>query len=298
MAQLFGWQGFPAQQKALKDNGIKILWEQTHRPADPAKLLEALQGTKSMENEDVIFWYGHDEPGDTELESAEALSRSFHEIDIRRPTYSVCCSPRLLDRQVKCADIIAPDPYPYDGPDASILMVADWVDRAWKATKWEKPVICVPQSFGEPEGPFRAMAYLALTHEARGLIWYPWDDQWFDQYKRPVGIKHFPEQQKVFGDICHQIRTLSPALLNRDCRRQFKSADGAIHGLFCQEPAGKRYMLLVNPHKVGNSIDCSKLAPLWCADSLERLFGGGEKTYGADDTLELKPYETRVYVVK
>ena len=298
MVQLFSWHGYPGQQKILKKHGIKILWEQNFRTPDTEKLRGFLTGGKALENEDVIFWYAQDEPGDNELASAEALSKSFHEIDVRRPTYMVSCSPRLLEKQAKCADIIAPDPYPYGGPNSSIVGVANWVGRAWKATKWEKPVICVPQSFGEPEGPFRAMAYLALTHEARGLIWYPWDDQWFDQYKRPVGLRHHPDQQKVFRDICNQIKALTPALLNKQGRRQFKSEDGAIHGLFCQDPDGTRYMMIVNPHKVANQIDFSKIEALWCAGSLERHFGEGTKTCKADATMDLKPYETGVYIVK
>ncbi len=293
--QLFSWNG--SALKVADKLGIKVIWEQNHRnPENAGRIIKDPKAeTKLIDQPSIIAWYAKDEPYENELEWSQNLSEAFHKADVGRPTFMVSCQPRLFNSHAGTADIMAPDPYPYWKNDDRITAVADWVDLAWKATKGDKPVICVPQSFGhEPEGPFRAMAYLALAHEARGLIWYPWDDG--KNGKNPnggIGLKYNPKLQKVFSQVVSEVKTLSPALLNKEGRRQFKSEDEKIHGLYCQETPKKRYLLLVNPHDEENTIDPRKLDGLEGVSELKELFGEGK--IQTSDELTLKPYETKAY---
>lgn len=287
--------------KIAEKYGIKVIWEQNHR--NPDNVNGTINNQKEREkgspqvidDPNIMAWYANDEPYESEIEKATKLTEAFHKTDISRPTYMVSCQPRLFPAHAGTADIMAPDPYPYHKPEDKITMVADWVDKAWAATKGDKPVICVPQVFGvETEGPFRAMAYLAVTHEARGLIWYPWDDGKSDKNPRGgTGLKYNPELQMVFKDVVSQIKTLSPALLNKEGRKQFKSADGKIHGLFCQEKNKKRYMLLVNPYNEQNTLPLNTIEGLKGVSELKELFGDGKANTA--EPLIMKPYETKAY---
>ena len=297
--QLFSW--FPAALPIADELGIKVIWEQNHRNAN--NIVGCIQnqrfnkkgGPTLIEQPSIIAWYGVDDPYESNTADAIRLSEAFHRGDISRPTFMVSCRPRLYPQHVKCADIFAPDPYPYHKKGADILMVADWMDAAWKATKGDQPVICVPQcSAWVDEGPFRATAYLALTHEARGIIWYPWDDG--ADKKSPYGgrgLKYNPELQVVFKDVVSQIKVLTPALLNKEGRKQLKSADGKIHGLFCQDKSGDRLMILVNPYDAENTIDLAKTPGLEGFSKLNGLFEND--TAPTDKPLILKPYATKAY---
>ena len=298
MVQVFSWS--PDLITACRQTGTKVLYEFMHKtPENVGQHISNTVGwgehTFVLKNEDhVIMWYSADEPAESWTLWTEAVSEAFHRADRTRPTYFVNCTSHILPMQVNCADIIAVDNYPYGNEKSEITSIADFIDNAHEACRRTKPVVFIPQSFGhEPEGPFRAMVYLALAHEVNGIIWYPWDDKWFDRNKADVGIKYNPAQQEILKKLVAEIKELAPALMNPVRRQQFKSEDGKIHGLFCQD-GKKRYMILVNPHKTENTITLDKLPPLRSRMPMKGAFDGAkEKSYGK---LTLAPYATKVYL--
>lgn len=283
--QLWSWEGLKGIDAAAA-LGIKVIWEQNHREHSSA-IRANVPNLRNKTN--LLAWYAMDEPYEIQQSLAKAITDNFHGLDKGHPTFMVSCTPQLFDSHADTADIMAVDPYPY--PHRPLTLVADWMDQAWRATKGNKPVIAVLQSFGkEPEPEFRSMAYLALVHEARGIFWYPWYDN------KTTGMKHNPGLQAACKKLCGEIRTLTPALLNKSGRRQFRSADSKIHGMFCSDPAGKNYLLLVNPHKQSNSIALNNLPELKNIAVLSELFGAG--SVDPRHALSMKPYETRVFTVQ
>ncbi len=278
--QLWSWDA--SGLEIAKKLGIKVLWEQNHR--SPTVIAESIPRLK--DDPTIVMWYGRDEPYEADFASSLAMHEAFHQADEGRPTFMVTYTPRLFPQHAKLADIMASDVYPF--PHQPITQIADFIDQAWAATQGDKPIFAVLQSFGADADPaMRAMTYLALTHEARGILWYPWDDG------NNIGLKYHPTSREIVKQLAAEIRTLSPALLTKDGRRPFKSADGKIHGMFCKTPAGERYLLLVNPHAEQNTLtprDCQELK-----DTAAMKDAFTKETVPAEHPLIMKAYEARTF---
>ncbi|MDO4570970.1 MAG: hypothetical protein Q4D38_11335 [Planctomycetia bacterium] len=284
--QMFSWFGEQSLTEPAKYD-MRVIYEQNHRSGDDWVGEKAVELAKKHSN--ILMWYGMDEPTEQTREKAKAIHEVYHKYDKRHPTFVVSYTPTLFPEQVDLGDVFAVDPYPY--PRRPINMVSEWMEKAWNATKGEKPVICVPQSFGKesPEA-LRAMAYQAVVHEARGIIWYPWDDG------GTTGLKHHPNLHPVMKTLVHEIKTLSPALLNKDGRVAFKSPNDGIHGLFCQEQSGKRYLILVNPQTTDETLELNSLEALQNAKELRGVFGTASAN--PKGSITLKSYQTCVFEIR
>ena len=250
-------------------HGLKVLYEQNHRGGGE-EWVGKTAAELAAKHPNLLMWYAADEPQiqGTTHDAAKRVNDVYHRWDRGHPTFMVSCTPPLFAAQTALGDIFAVDPYPF--PKHPLTMVSDWMGRARAATGG--PVFCVLQCFGtETPEALRAMAYLAVVQEARGILWYPWDDG------GASGLKHHPELHGAIRQIVSEIKTLSPALLNKEGRRPFTLADGNVQGLYCQEGPRKRYMILVN---AGTSEQTVDLPPL----------------DGLTGKLTLRPYETKVYV--
>ncbi|MCL2104782.1 MAG: hypothetical protein FWH21_06985 [Kiritimatiellaeota bacterium] len=250
-------------------HGLKVLYEQNHRGGGE-EWVGKTAAELAAKHPNLLMWYAADEPqiqGATH-DAAKRVNDVYHRWDRGHPTFMVSCTPPLFAAQTTLGDIFAVDPYPF--PKHPLTMVSDWMGRARAATGGG-PVFCVLQCFGtETPEALRAMAYLAVVQEARGILWYPWDDG------GASGLKHHPDLHETMRQIVSEIKTLSPALLNKEGRRPFTLADGNVQGLYCQEGPRKRYMILVN---AGTSEQAVDLPPL----------------DGLTGKLTLRPYETKVY---
>ena len=284
------WSWF--NERALTDparHGLRVLYEQNHRGSGEEWIGERAKDIADK-YPNLLFWYAIDEPSASAFEAAQRVNDVYHKWDNRHPTFMVSCTPPLFTSQVPLGDIFAVDPYPY--PKNPVTMVSDWMDMAWAATAGDRPVICVPQAFGtETPEILRVMSYLGVVHEARGILWYPWDDG------GTSGLKHHPALHGAMKQIVSEFTALSPALLNKDGRKQFKCADGKVHGLCCQEHPKKRYVLLANTEATGQSVDLRTLDALSGAKELKEAFGSGvlDLKGAAGTEVTLGPYEVRVY---
>ena len=286
--QMWSWFADKAFTEPAK-HGMKVLYEQNHRGGG-GEWVGKTAAELADKFPNALLWYGLDEPSAVMFNAAKKLNDTYHAWDKRHPTFTVSCTPALFAPQTAFGDIFAVDPYPV--PNRPITMVSDWMDAAWAATGGDRPVFCVPQCFGtETPETLRAMSYLAVTHEARGIIWYPWDDG------GKSGLKHHPALHPAMKQIVSEMKALSPALLNKEGRRQFKSADGKIHGLYCQESPKRRYMVLVNTEATEQALDLRPLDGLKGAKALKEIFTNATLNLSGNASLTLGPYEVRVYEI-
>jgi hypothetical protein len=159
-------------------------------------------------------------------------------------------------------DIMGVDLYP--APRNPLTQVSDEAEIAKAAVAFHKPVWVVPQAFGwyqytstntdrghtpsaaelqEGRAPTyeesRCMTYLALTHGAKGLIYYCYYD-----------LRVLPQYQEMWGwlkSIAAEVKTLSPVLLSPDDRGTAVClpSNGKIDTRLKQH-GGRLYLIAVN----------------------------------------------------
>jgi hypothetical protein len=95
-----------------------------------------------------------------------------------------------------------------------MLKVSSFLDEARAALRYRRPALAVLQAFGEPVGTdglmptpaeLRCMTYLALVHEARGIIFFSYS------YNGPMRENN-PAQWREIKKCATEIRDLAPAL--------------------------------------------------------------------------------------
>ncbi|HNX36422.1 MAG TPA: hypothetical protein PKM57_17500 [Kiritimatiellia bacterium] len=269
-------------------HGLKAIFELNHKSAQIARDAVA----KFASHPALLMWYGLDEPAEGSYGMAETLRDAYHASDDRHPVYSVSCRPDIFEEQAAFADVFAHDPY------GKPQRAAEWMTRATAAVRNRKPVLCVLGTFGqETDDELRAAAYLALAHDARGILWYPWHQMGGGPLG--VGLKKSPAQQAVIKQLCSEIAALAPAL-TAPARRPFVSEDGKLHGLYADCPA-KRYLLLVN--STSDKIESEAIIPTAekVSQSFRDLFKRGSDVLAVTSgrfRIALAPQETRAYATE
>ena len=266
-------------------HGLKAIFELNHKSEQIVRDVVAKFGA----NPEVLMWYGLDEPAEGSYGLAETMRDAFHACDDQHPVYAVSCRPDAFAEQAAFTDVFAHDPY--GKPQKAV----EWMTQSVAAVENRKPVICVPGVFGkETAEELRATAYLALAHDARGVIWYPWNQMGGGPLG--AGLKNSPEQQAVIKQLCSEINALEPAL-TAPVRYPFASNDGKLHGILCAK-LPQRILLLVNntPEKINAE------AGIPGAENVSNEFRDffkkrDESLYvrSGKFRIALEPYETRVY---
>ncbi len=270
-------------------NGLKVVYEFNHKRRRIYKDVVENHGA----NPAILMWYGVDEPSEGSYGVAEELRSTLHEADENHPVYTVSCREDAYAEHASFADVFAIDPYgePKKAVECLPLAVA--------ALKGMKPLIFVPGAFGKEETPeeMRATAYLALTCDARGIIWYPWSQA--GGGKIGIGCKNSPEQQATISNICAEVTAMLPAL-TAPVRVPFASEDGRLRCLYAQGP--KRYVLMVNstPEKLETVALLPTLTPgvKKTNAKMKDYFKMSEEVVDVNEgvfRIDLEPYGTRVY---
>jgi len=285
--QYWTWDGQAGLDQASKHN-LKAVFELNHKSEQIVRDVVAQYGRRS----EVLMWYGLDEPAEGSYGLAATMRETFHACDDQRPVYMVSCRPDVFAEQAAFADVFAHDPY--GKPEKTL----DWMIKANVAVDHRKPVVCVPGVFGkETPEELRAAAYIALANDARGILWYPW--QQVGGGPLGVGLKNSAEHQAVIKQLCSEIRALEPALTTPG-RHPFSSVDGKLRGIYCPKPP-QRYLLVVNatPHQlkteavIPNAEDVSQEFRDFFKERDEVL-----PVQSGKFQISLKPYETRVYLAE
>jgi len=282
--QFWTWHGQGGLDRAAAQ-GLKVVFELNHKGEQIVRDVAA----KFRENPAVLLWYGLDEPAEGSYGMAEIMRSTFHACDDQHPVYMVSCRPDLFAEQANFADVFAHDPY---GKPRKAL---EWMVKSVAAVNNRKPVICVPGVFGkETDEELRATAYLAIAHDARGIIWYPWHQMGGGPLG--VGLKNSPAQQAVVKQLCTEIRALGPALTT-PVRRPFASGDGKLHGICC-EKLPQRYLVLVNatPEKIQAEATIPGAENV--SQGFRDFFKKREDVLSVESgrfRIAMEPYETRVY---
>lgn len=290
--QIWSWDGTKALE-ILEKKGIVALWEQNH--ASPQTIAE--HGKKLAAHRSLGLLYTGDEPSEERFDQMHAINDAWHQHVPNRPTYVVSYVPVNFTQNAAMADILAVDTYPW--PHTPITAVSNIMDMARKATKGKQSIIFVPQCFGkEPEDAWRSMAFLALTHGAKGLIWYPWNQVGGG----PVGLgmHDHPELQKAAKRLITELKAISPALTSTIPARYFVEANGKLHGMVCFDVEKQTaYLLLTNPtqEKLQYTLEIPELEE--SATTLKEAFSNQSiPVKQCEVSLNLEPYATRIYAWK
>lgn len=210
----------------------------------------------------MLAWYLNDELPRKLVPQLEEYYQRVKAFDPHHPCYIVLCDMSELAYFANTTDVYGVDPYPI--PTKPVTTVSDWMEASNAAVKGRKPTWLVPQAFAwyqyKPTGSDRGrkpteeelktgraptyeeercMTYLALTHGAKGLIYYCYYD-----------LRVLPQYEEMWGwlkSIAAEVKTLSPVLLSPDDLGEvtFAPADAPMHTKLKQFN-GQRYLMAVN----------------------------------------------------
>ncbi len=267
---------------------LKAVFELNHKSAQIARDAVA----KFASHPALLMWYGLDEPAEGSYSMAGALRDAYHTSDGQHPVYSVSCRPDIFAEQAELADVFAHDPY------GKPQQVAEWMTRAVAAVQGRKPVFCVLGCFGQERADeLRSAAYLALAHDARGILWYPWHQMGGGPLG--VGLKNSPTQQAVIQQLCAEIAALTPAL-TATVRHPFVACDGRLHGILLEGRA-QRLLLLVNATPEKMEVEAELPGNTEGARTFRDFFkrrGDALSVTSGHFHIALAPYETRAYAAE
>lgn len=315
MCQFWNWDATPENLEHIAKAGMSIIWEGQAwgravylNPAtskdEPVfqKELAIMRDTaaKIRNNPALAMWYVGDEPSPYHLPSLKLINKTWHEADEDHPTYLVATG-NYKELQ-EASDILAIDCYlVYRGNRNSLSIVADAADNARKGVDFRKPVIAVPQAFGnnathhEKPEDVRCMSYLYLTHGVRGMMWYCWKET--GDKTGEEGAGHHPATQEVLKELIKEIKVFAPALMEPG-QRMFKSQDGRIHAMLCGSDTTGKFLLLVNGAEEPSDSVLS-VPELTGKVTFDRLFGTADaKVSEGCLKVKMEPLATAVYKIK
>ena len=196
------------------------------------------------ENPGIIMWYSADEPHEGADAKLEHDYNHYHELDPNRPTFICSCRPDLFPIHRKYTDVLGFNPggkaKTYAG---HLAVVTNWLQRAKAATEGQQALVLVPGVLSKSTmEKRRSVAYLAITHDIRGILWYCWKQTGGGPIGK--GLVENPEDQAQMKELLAEIKTFVPALLSTG-RRTFE--EGFIHGIALpNNPRMKRYVIMQN----------------------------------------------------
>ncbi len=219
----------------------------------------------------VAFWYIDDEPHGPGRQPEDMLARYElgSRLDPTHPSFLLHNRPPEFQRYAPACDIFATDSYPLrrEG-DTNIMPVATWTRAAVDAVANRKPVWIALQCYTTrsteestagrdllPRLPtideLRCMGYLALAEGARGLLYYAFDDTYYNRGGiRGVNLAaEFPEfwagMKGLMGELrAHEAIWTAPYA---QIAAPICSNDAIVVSRFPLSDGEAAYVLAVNP---------------------------------------------------
>lgn len=268
----------------------------------------------------LLFWYLDDEPGGEGRQPEDILKRwgQWSEADPTHPHFLLHNKPAEFMRYAPACDIFATDPYPIRrDAQADLMHVVRYTEGAVSAVFDRKPVWVALQCYtvkavsdagksrdGVPRLPsqdeLRCMSYLSLASGARGLLYYAFDDTYYNNGAiRGVNIgKEYPEfwaqmvvvmkeigaQQQVWTAPYAALRpkSLSPDIVVQ--RRPYVCG-------------GKTYVLVVNPKYEPREVRVKLPGIRRTGEAKDALGGTPGKITNGELTDTLQALQAKCYVL-
>lgn len=227
------------------------------------------------------MWYAPDEPlheGNNKF--ASDVSDIYRQGDPSHPIICVDFNPPRYALNARCSDVFGTELYIFnkDG-ETPFWKAVDLMDVAHDAVQQRKPIFGVPRATGgERVEDERVVTWIALTHDARGLFWYAWDEG----NDLGLGLKYDTALQEGLRGIIAQVRELIPAL-TAPVRRPF--VEEKVHGMVCDD-GETRTLLVINMAQEQKAVPT---IPEFQGLSPEPVFGEPAIT------VPLAPLESRAY---
>lgn len=212
----------------------------------------------------ILAWYLNDELPRTLEPALEGYYQKVVDTDPTHPCYVVLCEMSEVKYFPATTDIMGVDLYPV--PSQPLTLVSDEAETATSAVHGHKPIWIVPQAFAwyqygtnpdrghtptaeelkQGRAPTfdetRCMTYLALTHGAKGLIYYCYYD-----------LRLLPQHKEMWDwmkKIGLEAKTLSPILLSPDDFGTVPCAPASAHiHTKLKRYNGRLYLMAVNPDR-------------------------------------------------
>lgn len=197
----------------------------------------------------VMGWNPGDEPAARGITAAEMFQRydRFKQLDPNHLAYTVICIPAQYGRYAGGTDVLAPDPYPMPKHDVDDVFHRLQEARQ-EARKVDTTVWAVLQCFGgyggwtRPPSPqeFRAMTYLALLAQVKGIIYYTYADNSFS-------LPSSPELYHAAQTLPAELADLLPMVMDGHFELHAANADRVYVGSWIMN--GRRRLVIVNADK-------------------------------------------------
>ena len=197
----------------------------------------------------LLFWYAPDEPlHEPDYAFAVQVTDLYRRDDPFHPIILAHFNPPRFAMESPAADVIAPECYATNAKgDEPYRRNTDLLDVAHDAAGGRKPLTAVLYccSHQTPED-VRVGVWSALAHDARGLLWYAWDEGQPKEGREGNGLKYHDDVKEAIKGQLAQIRELMPALL-APVRRTFVTTNH-VHGVVSDNGA-ERTLLVINMNK-------------------------------------------------
>ncbi len=306
--QWWHWDATPETTAALAQAGIWGIYEPdlwgkiVHKDdgwmtndAPYREVVRKLKGSPALG-----MWYIADEPSSSALPKLKKVNDLYHSEDEDHPTYLVCANNEMRELSAAC-DVLALDVYPfYYGGEGPAARMANTMDFGRASTDFRKPIIAVPQSFGDNErhhekpAHVRSLSYLSIIHGARGVIWYCWKET--GDKTGAEGAGNHPATAAEIKALIAEFKVLSPALMEPGART-LKSDGGNIHAILCGNNTTGRYLICANSADT-SAEETLKLTELADGIKLKGLFGAGDqKITKSALKLKLPAFGTAAYAL-
>lgn len=254
-----------------EENGIMVSvnLEGVLRAHLPWKVPEVIKSF--MDHPAVFAWYTCDEPDHAQWTvpppEMRLATKLLHKADPNHLTWTVVMpwADSNIYQYADTVDIIATDVYPISGYNREVIRVALGTDVLKRAVRGERPVFMVTEATAQatPEEEY-AMTYLAITHGAKGIIYWNYKD-----------AKQNPIIWDTMLKIGKELKELTPILTSPDSPLLVNVNNPNIHFLL-KKYKGKFYLLTINASKESQGKVVFHLPFLKESKNVKVLFEGRE----------------------
>lgn len=266
----------------------------------------------------LLFWYVADEPGGPEGAPDKMLARyeTYAQEDPTHLQFLLHNKPAEFMRYAHACDVFATDPYPLGNKERPDLMhVARYTDAAVAAVFDQKPVWVALQCYtvkavseagkgsdGKPRLPtqdeLRCMSHIALACGARGLLYYAFDDTYYNNGSiRGVNIgKEYPEFWAQMAEVMKELGAQEALWLSPVAKLQAENLNPET--VVQKRPYlrdGKPCLLVVNPRYDPQPVRVKLPGVTRQGEAKDALGGTPGKLGGGELTDTLEPLQGKVY---